>query len=214
MRILMIVVGILLVAISANWLDAARCIEDRFEGQVAARPICLPLDLSVPGTYSGRYERMYNPFHGDLLRLSIAGSPPLEETKAALGDIGGEITLKDESGQTRIKQALDATTFHQWGPAENGLIVDLPLRELGKYQLTVVVTQPAKGLAGRPHCLIGEHEACGMERLPASVLNVMGAFGLAIGTVLLSCNGALRAKPSAPNAGQPQSLPSADKPGG
>lgn len=214
MRILMIVMGILLVTNSVVWLDAARSVEDRFAGQLAAKPICLPIDLSVPGTYSGRYERTFDPFHGDLLRLSVAGSPSFEETKAALADFVGEITLTDESGETPIKQALDAASFEPWGPAEKGPIIELPLRKTGDYQLSIIVTQPAKGLAAHPHCLVGEYEACGIERMPALILNVMGAFGLVIGIVLLSCNGVLRAKPPAPDANDSRNPSSVDPPGG
>jgi len=207
MRILMVAMGILLIMVSVNWLDAARCVEDRFAGQIAARPICLPIDLSVPGAYSGRYERTYNPFHGDLLRLNIAGSPSLEETKAALAGFSGEITVKDESGQTRIEQALDATSFRHWGSPEGGLIVGLPLREIGKYQVTVFVRQPAVRLAGHPHCFVGEYQVCGIERMPALILNVMGAFCLVTGIVLLSLNGVLRSRPPTPSNDQPQSPP-------
>jgi hypothetical protein len=214
LRILMVVGGVVLVVFAVGLLNAARSVEERFTWLLTAKPICLPVDLSIPGSYSGRYERNFDASRGDMLRLNVAGLPSLKETQRALAGLSAEITLKDESGQTRVEQVVSAADFHQWGPSEEGLVVDLALCDVGDYQLTVCVNEPAKGMVGHPHCLIGEYKLTGLEKMPALVFNVIGVPCLVIGMALMSLNGVFRSRTTARNNEQPQGTAAPHQPRG
>jgi hypothetical protein len=166
---------------------------------MAAHSLCLPVDLSTPGTYSGPYQRYSaGVLGGDFLRLTIAGSPSDAEAQAALAGLSAEITVKDDKGHTQARQMVGARDFHQYGGLGTGWVVDLPRCPAGYYEVAVRVMEPAKGLAGRPHCFVRENEFSDLEFLPALYANLFGTGCLALGMALLACNGILRAKPSSP----------------
>ncbi len=67
--------GIGLVVVGVNVLNGAYSHLTRLDSLPYERPICLPLDLSTPGVYSGHYRRDFDAGLEGQLRLVIAGSP-------------------------------------------------------------------------------------------------------------------------------------------
>lgn len=214
LRILMVVGGIVLIVYALSWLKDARALEEKSTTLRTAKPICLPIDLSVPGSYSGRYERDFDAFPGHMLRLNVAGSPSLEETQRDLAGLSAEITLKDESGETQIEQVVSTADFHKWGSPEEGLALDLALCGNRDYQLTVRVNESAKRMAGHPHCLVGEYKFSGRVEEGARVLNVIGVLCLMVGVAIISLNGVFRPRTTARNNERPQGTAAPHQPRG
>ena len=140
----------------------------RLELLHVAPPICLPVDLSARGVYSGCYRRTFDAVMDDQLRLVIAGSPSADETKKALGGLSAVMVLRDDSGRVLSEHAVGAPDFHEWiAYQKTGLVLTLPMDETkhraGTYDLSIEVKTPANGMAGHPHCIVAELGLCNVE---------------------------------------------------
>ena len=191
LRIIWVTGGIALIVSGASGLSETYSRIAKLDSLRAAPPICLPLDLSARGVYSGYYRRSYAAVLDDQLRLVIAGSPSADDTKKALSGLSVLMVLQDDSGRVLTEQAVGDTDFHQWNARVNpALVVTLRLDKVnhaaGNYQLSIEVKSPAQGMAERPHCIVAEYGLSGME---ATILYWIGApinwMALALGITLL-----------------------------
>lgn len=183
--------GIVLVVLGVNVLNGAYSHLTRLDSLPSEPPICLPLDLSARGIYSGHYRRKFDAVLDDQLRLVIAGSPSTEETKNALAGLTALVVLRDESRRVISEQVVGAADFHEWGAyLKSGLAFTLPVAKAehrsGDYCLSIEVKTPAKGMAGHPHCIIAEYGLSGVEKIPVyCVLFPAGWTALLLGITLL-----------------------------
>lgn len=188
-RVIRVIGGIMLILLAVGLNGGVCGLRARLDGLRVEPPICLPLDLSVRGVYSGHYARRFDAPLDDQLRLVIAGSPPAEATKRLLNDLSAMLTLRDDSGRIVITKTLDAKEFHEWGPSENGMVVTLPCWEsrlgAGTFELSLDVKTPATRMAGHPHCIVAEYGLSGLEGLPIVFGAAIGIVSLLVGIVLL-----------------------------
>lgn len=108
-QIIRVSTGIALIAFGACGLKRTYSHITRLEWLPEQPPICLPLDLSTRGVYSGCYRRSYPVVMDDQLRLVIHGSPSAEETEKALSGLSALIVLRDDSGQVLSRQVVNAS---------------------------------------------------------------------------------------------------------
>jgi len=183
--------GIALVVLGVSVLNGAYSLVTRLDSLPTEPPICLPLDLSTRGIYSGHYRRNFDAVLEDQLRLVIAGSPSTEETKKALAGLAALVILRDESRRVISEQVIGATDFHEWVAwLKSGLALTLSVekaeRRAGDYYLSIEVKTPAKGMAGHPHCIVAEYGLSGVEKMPVyCVLFPAGWITLLLGITLL-----------------------------
>jgi hypothetical protein len=172
--------------LAAAWLYHVACC-DRIRVDAASQevPICLPVDLSAPGTYRGTFRKSFGRNHADFLRLEA--SPPFsskEDLRKAVAGLSAVILVGDgASGPWQRVVKSDDWDFERWTPGEPVTIV-IAVYSVGDHDLCVRVDQPARGLAGRPHCLMGGYLMCGMEWMPSDVLFIGAAICLVVGTAL------------------------------
>ena len=167
-RIVSACTGVLLILLAASIFIASQSFLDRLDLLHSVPPICLPLDLSAKGVYSGCYRRSFHAVLDDQLRLVVAGSPSEEETKKALSGLSALMVLRNDSGRVLSQQVVVAADFHEWSEFQkSGLVLTLPMEEAGHragtYELSIEVKTPAKGMAGHPHCIVAELGLCNAE---------------------------------------------------
>ncbi len=154
-------------------------------------PLSIPVNLSEKGTYSGRFVRTYNGEHENELRLVFAEPISAEQATAELDGLTGQVTLSDVSGRVLSEHRFKAADFRsRQGTSRSDASLKLALYEInrreGEFQLSIDVQNPAKGLAGRPHCLVFEYRFCGLEFLPLVVIKYpLYIAMLSSGTIIL-----------------------------
>ncbi len=152
-----------------------------------ARPIDIPVDLSKPGTFSGRFTQTCRVAHGEAIFLIVAAS--------ALGDTSPTELLKslrftcvisDPGGRPVVEQAFssEAWSGSRFEGGDIDIISFLPFPE-GEYDLTLTVEQGAPALAGVEQRLQARYLLCGLERSPATVSLLLGAGALVIAGIIL-----------------------------
>ena len=171
-------------------------------------PICLPLDLSTQGVYSGHYKRSYAAILDDQLRLFIVGDPSVEKTRELLEGLTALMVLRDDSGEVVSEQVIDSSDFHQWNARNNsGLVITLPLEKVkhqaGRYYLSIEVKKPAKSMAGNPHCLVAELGLSNVECIGAYVVGIpVGCIMLLLGIIMLASSPKNLSPPNRKSVGQ------------
>jgi hypothetical protein len=169
---------LLLVLAGASFLSEGECARIRAEAAQLAVPICLPVDLSHPGVYRGKYCKNFAANHGDYLRLEV--QPAFlshEEMNKALTGLLARIVVTDETGEQVQDTKVDAETLeHEDGPPGTGSprTIGLGIRKTGTYDVEFHVIHTAVGMNGRPQCLVGKYLFCGMEFMPALLLRAIG----------------------------------------
>lgn len=115
--------GAALIVSGVNVLNDAWSRLARVDSLPDESPICLPLNLSVQGVYSGYYKRSSDAFLDDQLRLVVAGSPSVEETRKALESFSAVLVFSDDSGRVISEQGVNATDFRERaGRLESALV--------------------------------------------------------------------------------------------
>ena len=113
-RVAWVLVSIVLILFGMLVFDACQSFMVRLDLLHQLPPICLPLDLSAHGIYSGSYRRSFDAALDDQLRLVIAGSPSEEEIRKWLDGLYAVMILKDEKGGVLNQQVIGASDFHPW----------------------------------------------------------------------------------------------------
>ena len=99
------------------------------------------------------------------------------------------MVLIDESGRVLSKHVIGAEDWHQWNQ-EDGLVLTLPLEEArhcaGRYHLSIEVVTPAKGMAGKAHCIVAELGLTNVEGIPFTFVGIpVGVIALLLGILIL-----------------------------
>jgi hypothetical protein len=190
-QVVWVCTGILLIHLAVGILTGLSTLQTRLDLLHNAPPICLPLDLSVEGVYSGCYERRFAAVMDDELRLVISGSPSGEETKKLLSGLTALMVLRDDATGVVSEQYVGDTDFHPRNASINsGLVITLPLEKVkhqaGSYHLSIEVKTPAKGMAGHPHCIVAELGLNNAEGVAANLFGLpLGWITLLLGIIIL-----------------------------
>jgi len=152
-----------------------------------ARPIDIPVDLSKPGTFSGRFTQTCRVAHGEGIFLIVAASA-LGNTSPTelLKSLRFTCVISDPGGRPVVEQKLSSEAW-SGSRLEGGdidLISFLPFPE-GEYDLTLTVEQGAPALAGVEQRLQARYLLCGLERFPATVSLLLGAGALVVAGLIL-----------------------------
>ena len=202
-RLIVKCVAIALLLVAAWLFHVSRCDWIRVDAASREVPICLPVDLSVPGTYRGTYRKSFARNHSDFLRLEAA--PPFsseEDLRKAVAGLSAVLLVNDGVNASR-EQVIKADDwdFQRWSPGEP-VTIGIAVYSVGDHDLSVRVDQPARGLARRPHCLVGGYMFCGLEWMPSQVLFSGAVICLVVGAVLYGgvlLAGRTQAPPAAEN---------------
>ncbi|MDQ1256439.1 MAG: hypothetical protein QG656_1035 [Candidatus Hydrogenedentes bacterium] len=150
--------------------------------------IDIPVDCSVPGSFSGKLVHTCTMAHGGGgLRLEIPPeSIPQTELESALEGLRVEGTVTDiKSGAKTAIEASDRFLYSVPGDEHAILAASLPYDlPKGEYTLELSVVTGAQRLAGIPQRLVGRYMLCGMEMMPAFLLFLLSCFLLWLDTLL------------------------------
>jgi len=182
------IAGLLLAA--AVWLFGVAGRHGREDDQAcAAVPVQLPVDLSTPGVFSGKFENSHNHICKRFLRIET--DPPFASSAEALNSLhgmAGTLRIADPDGSAVCETALKAENF-----GESDLPDDvqrhapawrIPVMREGTYTLTLEVTAGAPALAGRRQVLVGHYGICGMEATGVILPMFGGAVCLLVAVII------------------------------
>lgn len=187
--ILRVIGGTVFLVLAFGLYGAGRNLEGQLDGLPWQSPMCLPLDFSARGKYSGHYARRFNAPLDDHLRLVVAGSLSTNATRSLLDGLRADLALHDHTGRLLLARTIGADDFHPWGMPESELVVDLPTRQCGvgegDFHVTLEVITPAARMQDRPHCIVAEYAISGLEGMSVWILFPMAAVLFVVGVIVL-----------------------------
>ena len=152
-----------------------------------ARPIDIPVDLSKPGTFSGRFIQTCRAAHGEAISLVVAPSATGGTSPADLiRPLRLRCVISDLRGLPVVEQEFrgEAWSASRFGGGDTDMISFSPFPE-GEYNLTLTIAEGAPALAGMDQRLQARYLLCGLERFPATVSLLLGAGALVVAGIIL-----------------------------
>lgn len=174
-----VMAGVFVVA-GVHYLRAAARIRNEFQQQSAMRPLDLPVDFSMPGSYAAEFRQTWEKCHGQAIHLVIPAHVLTTTTPSALlATLDFHWQIQDARG----KVVVDDKTSHPpvWQDGNEAGMVPLacfPPFETGYYTFNCSVAAGAPALAGTDQRLVCQYQPCGIERLPAVFCTGLGIVAL------------------------------------
>ncbi len=160
-----------------------------------AESVRLPIDLSKPGEYRGRFRRRFITEHGEQLRVEVnPGFESQEEMLAALEGFAGRLTIAKADGDAIHQEDVTARTFsearfpgcggHAPMPLHTPFLICKPeTRTFEECTITLTVAEPAAGMQRIEQQLVSKCVFCrtaeGLKKL------FHGAFGIVGGALVM-----------------------------
>ncbi|MBI5388102.1 MAG: hypothetical protein HZA90_25840 [Verrucomicrobia bacterium] len=177
-------VAALLLGFGVKCLFDGRRLRQEFEVWKTARPVDAEVDLSIPGKFLLPFQQACSSSHGEILALRL----PMETLRGTsvtqlLAGLQAQLEISMKPGTTVVASAMSQVW---WG--EETLDDAIPIFSVvpfrkGAYEATVTVTEGAPALKGVKQRLEGRYQLCGLERMPAALLGVVGIASAGIGGI-------------------------------
>lgn len=190
-RVVAVVFSLLLIGFGGKCLWEGNRLNHDFERWQAAVTVDGPIDFSEPGQFVMNFDQTYvSPHGGDFVSLQVPQTV-LQQTTVTqlLTGIKAIFTIVDKSESNSVTSA----DFYIWKEdATNGVIpiFRIPSFRKGSYQAIVTVIEGGPALKGVNQTLQGRYELCGLERMVAMILFVIGGasagLGILVGLVVYS----------------------------
>lgn len=156
-----------------------------FERWRTAKPVDGAIELSAPGRFVLPFDQTCSSSHGETVALRVPAEV-LQGTTVTqlLAGLAARLDITDKSGSNVVESAGSEII---WG--EEKLDGAIPLFSLapfrkGAYKATVTVIEGAPALKGIPQRVEGRYLLCGLERMPATIAEVIGIGSVGIGSIV------------------------------
>ena len=166
-----------------------------------ARPIRLKVDLSRPGTYTGKLNHVFSSSVANY--LEIVTKSPLKSPKDAVKGLTGQLTISEPGGAV-VAEASFGPEFQYLTSSDDNRrtsLIYFPHLAEGVYDLKLTVKTGAPKLAGVAHSLEVGYLLTGVEHFVADVLCSLGIAGCVvsglIGLVIAAVTAEKRCRPVA-----------------
>jgi len=187
-RIFACVIAAYLAYFGVESLVEAHHLGQQYEQWQTARPVDISVDLSTPGEYSGVFRQTCQSSHGEVISLhvdrdkmdtSLSVPEPLNPPafRCEITDSAGSVIVSDEWVNMYVRDAVD----------EEGVVrlFDFHPFKKGDYTFTLTVTEGAEEFAGVPQRVVASYSLCGLEGLPAALMQMLGVALLVIAGIIV-----------------------------